>query len=319
MKRDFISISSFKDAELFEMFGLAQWLKVEQPCSFRPLEHKSVALIFEKPSLRTYVSFEVGISQLGGHAVFLSQQQVGLSTRESVRDIAEVLSRYNDCIVARTIKHETIETLAEYASVPVINALTDISHPCQIMADAFTLLERGLISSSTKITFIGDGNNIVNSWLELAGKIPLHFVLACPEGYEPNANILASAQQAGMSRIELIRDPFEATQDADVLYTDVWVSMGQEQEASKRKEAFQEYQIDLKLLEVARPDCVIMHCLPAHRGEEITADVLEGDQSIVLEQAENRLHVQKAIIAFLFGYKMPEQAVHHEVSTEFTL
>ncbi len=227
-----------------------------------------------------------------------------MSTRESVKDVAEVLSCYNDLIIARTMKHETVEGLARHAAVPVINALTDLLHPCQILADAFTLRERGLLTGRTKIAFIGDGNNIVNSWL--AEKIPFHFVLACPEGYEPAAAILARAQKAGVSRVEVTNDLPAAAEGAHVLYTDVWVSMGQEDERAARQKAFAGYQINATLLRVAASDCVVMHCLPAHRGEEITADALEGPHSIVLDQAENRLHVQKAImVSLLAGEERP--------------
>ena len=293
-------MASFSGEELSEIFSLTKVLKEERPAGIRPLAGKTAALIFEKQSLRTHVSFEVGVLQLGGQSIFLSQENIGLSSREGVRDVAEVLSRYNDVIVARTFSHKTVEGLAQYASVPVINALSDLLHPCQIMADAYTLMERGLFSPSTKIAFIGDGNNVVNSWLELAEKLPFHFVLACPEGYEPDSQILSRSKAAGISRIEIVRDPFEAAEDADVLYTDVWVSMGQEKERAERARTFQPYQINPKLLSEAAPNCAVMHCLPAHRGEEITKDVLEGKQSIVLDQAENRLHVQKGILAHLF-------------------
>lgn len=311
MKRDFVSFLSFSREELFEIFTLTARMKHEG-LKIQPLVDKTAALIFEKPSLRTHVSFDVGIKQLGGQSIFLSQQNIGVSTRESIRDIAEVLSRYNDLIVARTIKHETVLDLATHSSVPVINALTALLHPCQIMADVFTLIERGLFSDETKIAFIGDGNNVVNSWLELAEKIPFHFVLACPEGYEPDARILSRAQQAGLSKIEILRDPFEAAQSTDALYTDVWVSMGQETERAARANAFRNYQINEKLLREADPRCVVMHCLPAHRGEEITADVLNGNRSVVLEQAENRLHVQKAIMAFLFDEERELASHTHE-------
>ena len=299
MKKDFVSLSNYSREEIEEIFFLATWIKRKRSNGFSPLAHKTAALIFEKPSLRTHVSFEVGIAQLGGQSVYLSQQQIGVSTRESVRDVAEVLSRYNDLIIARTMEHETVEELARYATVPVINALTDFLHPCQIMADALTLNERGLLQEKTKIAFIGDGNNVVNSWLELAEKIPFHFVVSCPAGYEPDGELLARARSGGVSDIEIVSDPFEAADAADVLYTDVWVSMGQELERAERLRAFQGYRIDARLLSVAKESCVVMHCLPAHRGEEITADVLEGHQSIVLEEAENRLHVQKAIMSYL--------------------
>jgi ornithine carbamoyltransferase len=300
MKKDFISFFTLKPSEIEGILSVTAAMKQRKSTARGALKNKTAAMIFEKQSLRTHVSFEVGITQLGGQSVFLSQQHIGLATRESVKDVAEVLSRYNDFIIARTLKHETIEQLAAYATVPVINALTDLLHPCQIIADAFTLLERGLLSEQAKITFIGDGNNIVNSWLELAEKIPIHFVLACPQGYEPNPQLLQRARRSGKSNIEIVHNPMEAAEQADVLYTDVWVSMGQEDETVRRLKAFQKFQINKKLLLAARRDCVVMHCLPAHRGEEITADVLEGKQSIVFEQAENRLHAQKAIMTSLF-------------------
>ncbi len=301
MKRDFVSLSAYSRSEVEQLFSLTERIKKGGPGSFRPLEGRTAALIFEKQSLRTYVSFAVGVAQLGGQSVFLSQQQIGLATREAVRDIAEVLSRYNDLLVARTMSHATVTDLARFASVPVINALTDFLHPCQIMADAFTLIEHGRFSPQTRIVFVGDGNNVANSWLELAAKVPFHFVLACPEGYEPDKNLVDAAHTAGAGTVEILHDPVAAAAGADVLYTDVWVSMGQEGEKLKREKAFKGFQVNERLLKAARPDCLVMHCLPAHRGEEITADALEGKQSVVLDQAENRLHVQKAIMAFLLG------------------
>lgn len=299
MKKDFITLASYSSHDIEDLFSLTSGVKATQGHADKPFAGKTAALIFEKPSLRTHVSFQVGISQLGGQSVFLSQQNIGLSTRESIRDVAEVLSRYNDLIIARTIKHETVEELGRYATVPVINALTDLLHPCQILADAYTLREHGLLTKTTKIAFIGDGNNIANSWLELAEKIPFHLVVACPAGYEPDRTILSRAAASGVSRIEIVHDPAAAAVHADVLYTDVWVSMGQESEREMRRSAFAAFQINEQLLRVASLNCLVMHCLPAHRGEEITAEILEGPQSIVLEEAENRLHVQKAIIIAL--------------------
>ncbi len=301
MKRDFVSLSAYSRSEVEQLFSLTERIKKGGPGSFRPLEGRTAALIFEKQSLRTYVSFAVGVAQLGGQSVFLSQQQIGLATREAVRDIAEVLSRYNDLLVARTMSHATVTDLARFASVPVINALTDFLHPCQIMADAFTLIEHGRFSPQARIVFVGDGNNVANSWLELAAKVPFHFVLACPEGYGPDQNLVDAARTAGAGTVEILHDPVAAAAGADVLYTDVWVSMGQEGEKLKREKAFKGFQVNERLLKAARPDCLVMHCLPAHRGEEITAEALEGKQSIVLDQAENRLHVQKAIMALLLG------------------
>ena len=301
MKKDLVSLHSYSSREIEDLLDLTSMLKSNSRDAYRPLANKTAALIFEKPSLRTHISFQVGISQLGGESFFLSQQHIGLSTRESVKDVAEVLSCYNDLIVARTMKHETVEELAAFATVPVINALTDLLHPCQILADAYTLRERGLLSETTRIAFIGDGNNVVNSWLELAEKVPFHFVLGCPGGYEPDRAILARAQKARLSRIEITHDPFAAAENADVLYTDVWVSMGQEAERESRRKAFASYQVNDELLQVAARNCLVMHCLPAHRGEEITASVIDGPRSIILEQAENRLHVQKAIMVSLLS------------------
>lgn len=314
MKKDFISISDYTREEIEDLLGLAARMKENGDVASGAMHGKTAALIFEKQSLRTRMSFEVGVLQLGGHPVFLSQDNIGLSTRESVRDIAEVLSRYNDMIVARTMRHATVVELAAHARIPVINALTDVSHPCQILADALTLSERGLLSERTKITFVGDGNNVVNSWLELAEKIPFHFVVVCPQGYEPDAEILRRARAAGVSRIDVTHDPRVGVVDADVVYTDVWVSMGQESEREARQMAFRGFQINEPLMDLARKGCVVMHCLPAHRGEEITAAVLDGQRSIVLEQAENRLHVQKAIMAHVLSVdsELNEQMVFQE-------
>ena len=311
--KDFLSFAQYSRNDLNNIFSLTKWMKETKPRHFKPLRDMTAALIFDKPSLRTHVSFEVGILQLGGQSVYLSGSNIGISTRESVKDIAEVLSQYNDFIVIRTFKHEVVEQLAQYASVPVVNALTDLLHPCQVMADAFTLMERGMFSESTKVVFVGDGNNMVNSWLELAEKMPFHFVLACPAGYEPDQTILARAINAGVSKIEIVCDPREAAEGADVFYTDVWVSMGQEAERAQRLEVFKNYQVNADLLSLAHPDCVVMHCLPAHRGEEISTDVLEGPHSIILPQAQNRLHVQKGIIGCLLGAKMPVVVRHDEV------
>lgn len=319
MKKDFVTFTSLRSYDIDAIFELTDELKKKNKRPRQALVHKTAALIFEKQSLRTHVSFQVGIAQLGGQSVFLSQQNIGLSTRESVKDVAEVLSCYNDLIIARTMKHETVEELARHATVPVVNALTDLLHPCQILADAYTLHELGMFSPMTKIAFIGDGNNIVNSWLELAEKVPFHFVLACPKGYEPDSVILDRAIRAGVSRIEITHDPFEAADGAHVLYTDVWISMGQEEETEARKKAFRNYQINSKLLASADRRCVVMHCLPAHRGEEITADALEGSRSIVLHEAENRLHVQKAIMVFLMENTIPAPAPARRILEELTV
>ena len=245
------------------------------------------------------MSFEVGITQLGGHTIFLQQETIGIATRESVHDIGQVLSHYSELIIARTRKHLTCVQLAESATVPVINAMTDLLHPCQILADAFTLQELGKFSPSTKIVFLGDGNNIANSWLELSEKFPLRFTIACPAGYEPHPQILEQAQTSKLGEITIVQDPFEAVHDADVIYTDVWpVAQGGSDEA-RRSKVFKPYQLNRSLLHAAKADCVVMHRLPANRGEEITSEVLDGKQSIVMRQAENRLHAQKGIMAYL--------------------
>lgn len=299
MKKDFLTLLDLTSRDLTDLLDQADALKADRVA--RPLEGKTVALVFQKPSLRTRVSFEVGIVQLGGHPLFLSQEAIGVGTREPARDVAMLLSRYCDAIVARLHEHRVLEDLARHATVPVINALTDVSHPCQVLADLYTIREHGKLREGVKVVFVGDGNNVANSWLEMSALYPLHFVLAAPEGYRPDEGLVTRVRGAGLSSIEITDDPEAAVRDADVLYTDVWVSMGQEAESEKRKKAFQRYRIDERLLRRAKRDCVVMHCLPAHRGEEISADVLEGTHSIVFDEAENRLHVQKAVLARLLG------------------
>jgi len=258
-------------------------------------------MVFAKPSARTRISFEVGMYQLGGHALYLSPNDIGVGTREAVKDIARVLSRYNDAIMARLFGHEDIVELAEYASVPVINGLTDLLHPCQIMADAFTILEHRKTLDNLKLAFIGDGNNVANSWINFAARVPMKLALAVPEGYDPDPQILADARQSGISEITIHHDPHQAVKDADVVYTDVWASMGQEAEAAQRKQIFQPYQVNEQLMKSARPDTLFMHCLPAHRDEEVTDAVIESPNSIVFDEAENRMHVQKAIMVKLMA------------------
>ncbi|MDB5035869.1 MAG: ornithine carbamoyltransferase [Chlorobi bacterium] len=295
MKKDFLSLLDLGQGELNDLFELADELKLGN--HFKPLEGKVVALIFQKPSLRTRVSFEIGIHQLGGYPVFLPHESVGIGSRESAADAGRLLSRYSQMVIARVFEHNVLLELAENASIPVVNALSDLSHPCQVLADMYTLRQHGKLRPGVKVVFVGDGNNIVNSWLEMSMLYPMHFVLAAPAGYGPDPKILQQAMAAGRSRIEIVEDPMAAAHDADVLYTDVWTSMGQEEEQVARKKAFAGYQVDFRLLGEADRDCVVMHCLPAHRGEEISADVLDGKHSIVFDQAENRLHVQKALLA----------------------
>ncbi|HET7152491.1 MAG TPA: ornithine carbamoyltransferase [Candidatus Kapabacteria bacterium] len=297
----FLSFEGYTRDDIFALFAFADYLKLLRSRNkiYQPLQGKSVAMLFEKPSLRTRASFEVGIHQLGGYAMPLSNETVGIGTRESVSDIANLLSRYNDAIVARTFKHSVVEEFAQVATIPVINALTDKYHPCQILADAYTLYEKNKFNDGVRIAFIGDGNNVAHSWIELAGIVPMNFVIACPEGFDPDPNIVAAASNNPDSTITITRDPFEAASGADVLYTDVWTSMGQESEYKERLKIFSKYQINGKLLHAAKEDAVVMHCLPAHRGEEITDEAIDGSQSIVWDEAENRLHAQKALIVKL--------------------
>ncbi len=297
MKKDFLSLADLTAAEFEELLTLTDVLKTSP--HIRPLAGKSVALIFQKPSLRTRVSFEVGVVELGGHPIFLSQEGIGIGVREKASDVAELVSRMTSMIVARLYDHAVLLELARHATVPVINALTDLSHPCQIVADVYTMRQHGKLKPGAKVVFVGDGNNVVNSWLEVCELIPLHFVLAAPKGYEPNPDILNRAKKRGVSVIEIIDDPYAAVRDADVVYTDVWTSMGQEAESERRKRDFAGYQVNVQLLSLAKPDCIFMHCLPAHREEEVTSEVIDGKQSIVFDQAENRLHAQKAIMVKL--------------------
>ena len=287
-------------AEIEGIFSLAWKLKRElkQGISRRRLAGKTLAMIFEKPSLRTRVSFETGMLQLGGHAVFLGPSEIRLGVRESTADCARSLSRWVDLIAVRTFSQETVEEMARYAPVPVINGLTDLHHPCQVLTDCFTLLEHKRKLDGLKIAFIGDGNNMAHSWMEAAEKLPISFALACPKGYEPSAEIARAAKENG-ARIVITQDVREAARGADVLYTDVWASMGQEEEAESRRKAFRGYQINQQVVSLAKRHAVVMHCLPAHRGEEITHEVLEGPRSVVFDQAENRMHVQKAIMVWL--------------------
>ena len=301
-KRDLLNFADWTRDELESIVRLAQDLKQKQKQGVvhRLLEGKGLGMLFEKPSLRTRVTFEAGMVQLGGHAVFLSPTEVQMGVRETPEDCARSLSRWVDMIVVRTFAQATLEEMARAASVPVINALTDLYHPCQVLADCLTLLEHKRKLQGLKITFIGDGNNMVHSWMEAAEKIPFSFALACPKGYEPNRDIEARVKRnrADVTVTHSIRD---ALRGADAIYTDVWTSMGQEWDVATRLKAFHEYQVNQRVLAMAKKDAVVMHCLPAHRGQEITDDVLESSQCIAFDQAENRLHAQKAIMVWLLN------------------
>jgi ornithine carbamoyltransferase len=300
--RHFLSAADLTRDAALGLFTLAADVKQRRKAGrlTTPLAGKTVALIFEKPSLRTRVTFEVGIIQLGGRAVHLDGRDIGLGKRESVPDVARNLSLWVDGIMARVFAHSTITELARNATVPVINGLSDLEHPCQALADFFTLWERGVDLSRVRIAWIGDGNNVCHSVMLLGALLGSSIVVACPPGYEPDAGVVAAARKLG-GRVEVTEDARAAATGADVLYTDVWTSMGQEAEREQRLEAFSRYQINDTLVGFAKSSALVMHCLPAHRGEEITDTVLDSKRSIVLEQAENRLHAQKAVMLQLLG------------------
>jgi ornithine carbamoyltransferase len=300
MKRDLLSLNSISTQEIEELIASAISLKKKQKAgeSYQPLKGKTLGMLFEKSSTRTRISFEVGMLQLGGHALYMNWKDTQLGREESAEDTAQVLSRYLDGMVVRTFSQKTLETFASSAIIPVINGLTDLLHPCQILSDLMTIAEKKRGSKQLKIAYIGDGNNIANSWINASIKLGLNLHLACPQGYEPDREIVEKAKDAS-SKIKFSSDPFEACQDADIINTDTWVSMGQENKYQKRMEAFKNYQLNSALLKVAKEDALVMHCLPAHRGKEITDEVADGKHSIIFDQAENRLHMQKAILEML--------------------
>ena len=296
--RDFLAIPDFSRDELLALFGLAERMRSGE-YQAKPLAGKSLAMIFMKASTRTRVSFEVGTFQLGGHALFLSPRDVQLGRGERIADTARVLSRYVDGIMIRTFAHQDVEELARYAEVPVINGLTDLLHPCQILADVLTIRQSLGGVEGRKVAWIGDGNNMANSWINAAYRLGFELSLACPEGYEPADHLLARAREH--TKVTLVRDPRDAIEGAHVVNTDVWASMGQENEQKKRERDFAGYTVSSSLMKLASPDAIFLHCLPAHRGEEVDADVIDGPQSRVWDEAANRLHIQKAIMAALIG------------------
>lgn len=299
MKKDLISIEEMDAGDIFDILDLAGKVKKDRAAYAGSLKGKSVGLIFQKPSNRTRVSLEIGMVQLGGHAIYLGPGEIVMGVRESVKDVACVLSRYIDCIVARTYKHEDVKELAKYAAVPVINGLSDRAHPCQALGDLFTIKEKLGTFKGITLSYVGDGNNVLNSLMFACAKAGLDMKIANPKGYEPAKEMVKIAESfAGRSgsRIDFYNDPGLAAKEADILYTDVWVSMGQEKEAAKREKAFKNFQINDKLVKLAKKGCLVMHCLPAHRGQEITDSVIDSKNSIVYDQAENRMHVQKAIL-----------------------
>lgn len=305
MKKDFVSLFDWTKEEIDEFLSRAKKLRREQKegTPRLSLSGRTLGMIFDKPSTRTRVSFEAGMAQLGGQSIFLSGGELQLSRGETIADTARVMSRYVDGVVIRTFSHKMVEDFAAHASISVINGLTDLLHPCQILSDILTLIDKRGHYEKLSIVYVGDGNNVANSWIHAAARLGFALTMACPEGYQPNKGILARALQEGGSKIRLTADPEEAVQGADVIYTDVWASMGQEREAATRAETFKPFQVNQQLVKRAGKDVLVMHCLPAHRGEEITDEVIDGPHSIVWDQAENRLHAQKAVLERLLTQK----------------
>lgn len=304
MKKDFLSVLDLKKEEMEDVFSTTALLKKEPFSKKGVLKDKTVCLIFQKPSNRTRVSFEVGAIELGGSSVYLGPDDIAFGKRESIKDIARVLSRYVQLMVLRTFSHDNILELAKYSDIPVINGLSDLLHPCQAMADIFTIREKLTDVKGRTLAFVGDGNNVLHSLLQGASMVGMNVKIATPKGYGPNEAIVKKAKELGEkagSRIEINNDPKDAVREADVIYTDVWVSMGQESEKAARVKAFKGFQVNSELVGMAKKDVLVMHCLPAHRDEEITDEVIESKNSIVFDQAENRLHVQKAIMCKLIA------------------
>ena len=298
MARHLLRLSDFTKEELNAYIDRAIVLKQEAAAGLRhqQLSGKTIGLIFEKASTRTRVSFEAAMYGLGGQVIFLSTKETQLARSEPLKDMARVMSRYVDGLVVRTYGQEIVSELARYSTIPVINALTDLFHPCQVLSDVMTVIEKKGKIENLKVAWIGDGNNMANSWVQAAARLGFELALACPEGYVPHPDLLQDAQQESGARITVVRDPVEAVNGADVINTDVWASMGQEEEQELRLQVFKEFQVDNALLSHAKTDCIVLHCLPAHRGEEIAEEVLEGAQCVAFDQAENKMHIHKAIL-----------------------
>ncbi len=300
-RKDFLSIRDFSRSELDKILAVCSEQKPKVK-KFE-LEHthpgRVLGCIFHKPSLRTRISFEVAVRQLGGSSLFITDREIGIGNREDPRDVANVLSRYLDAIMIRTFDQSMVDDLAKYAEIPVINGLTDLLHPCQVMGDIFTIIEKLGDVDGKKIVFIGDGNNVSRSWLNAAAKFSFQLILCAPEGYEISQSFLDEVRETGDPDYKHIVDPREAVPEADVIYTDVWASMGQEDEASERRQQFQSYQVNRELMELAGEECIFMHCLPAHRGDEVTDEVIDSSNSVVYQEAENRMHLQRAILSML--------------------
>ena len=301
MAKHFLHISDYNTDQIWEILHLSKELKTKfhNKENFKPFRDRSLAMIFAKPSARTRVSFETGFEWMGGHALFLGPNDIGIGKREAIKDISRLFSRYNDVIMARLFDHQHIIELAEYSDIPVINGLTDYNHPCQIICDILTIWEHKGSLDNLKICYMGDGNNIVHSWLQLASRLPMDFVCCGPEGFEPDLDTVKMVEDSASSSFQLSHDPISAVRDADVIYTDVWASMGQKEEATEREKVFAPYQVNKDLINITGKDTLFMHCLPAERGREVTDEVMESKNSIVFDQAENRMHAQNAIMAYL--------------------
>ena len=301
MAKHFLHISDYNTDQIWEILHLSKELKTKfhNKENFKPFRDRSLAMIFAKPSARTRVSFETGFEWMGGHALFLGPNDIGIGKREAIKDISRLFSRYNDVIMARLFDHQHIIELAEYSDIPVINGLTDYNHPCQIICDILTIWEHKGSLDNLKICYMGDGNNIVHSWLQLASRLPMDFVCCGPEGFEPDLDTVKMVEDSGLSSFQLSHDPISAVRDADVIYTDVWASMGQKEEATEREKVFAPYQVNKDLINNTGKDTLFMHCLPAERGREVTDEVMESKNSIVFDQAENRMHAQNAIMVYL--------------------
>ncbi|MEL1224621.1 MAG: ornithine carbamoyltransferase [Candidatus Neomarinimicrobiota bacterium] len=301
MAKHFLHISDYSTDQIWEILNLSKELKTKfhNKENFKPFRDRSLAMIFAKPSARTRVSFETGFEWMGGHALFLGPNDIGIGKREAIKDISRLFSRYNDVIMARLFDHNHIIELAEYSDIPVINGLTDYNHPCQIICDILTIWEHKGSLDNLKICYMGDGNNIVHSWLQLASRLPMDFVCCGPEGFEPDLDTVKMVEDSASSSFQLSHDPISAVRDADVIYTDVWASMGQKEEATEREKVFAPYQVNKDLINNTGKDTLFMHCLPAERGREVTDEVMESKNSIVFDQAENRMHAQNAIMVYL--------------------
>ncbi len=301
MKRDFLTVYDLTSQEIMTIIQRAIELKQGKDLNKCPLIGKSVGLLFEKASTRTRVSLEVGIYQLGGHAIYMNPKEIQIGRGETIHDTAKVLSRYLDAMIIRTFSHHTLREFSRHSSIPIVNGLSDLHHPCQALGDLMTIMEKKKRLKGLKVAYIGDGNDVANSLLEASSLTGIILSMACPKGYEPSGDVLKKAREYPNSKITLFKKPEDAVSGADVVYTDVWVSMGQEKEGKKKKQLFRKYQLNNKLLSHAQADAIVLHCLPAHRGEEITDEVIDGPHSVVFDQAENRLHTQKALLEFILA------------------